>query len=94
MTSLVMGACGGHVALAVGAVVDDFAVAGEDGDDAGDLLLVDGLLHEGVQALEALGGEADGFGLNSIDDHGGSSRLVAAEDGLGRRILYTKRWRS
>ena len=33
------GRAGGHVAHAVGAVVDDFAVAGEDGDGAGELLV-------------------------------------------------------
>ena len=52
----------GQVALAVGAVVDDLAVAGEDGDDAGDLLLVDGLLHKGVETLQALGGKAERLG--------------------------------
>ncbi len=67
MVSLVMGARGGHVACAVGAVVDDFAVAGEDGDGAGELLLVDFVLHEGVEAFEALGGEADGFGFDQCD---------------------------
>ena len=66
MTSFVMGAPAGHVALAVGAVVDDFAVAREDGDDAGDLLLVDGLLHEGVEALQAFGGKADCFRLDWV----------------------------
>jgi hypothetical protein len=52
---------GGHVALAIGAIVDDLAVAGENGYDAGNLPLVDGLLHEGVEMLEALRGEADSF---------------------------------
>ncbi len=32
----------GHVALAVGAVVDDLAVTSEDGDGAGECFLVDG----------------------------------------------------
>lgn len=40
---------------AVGAVVDDLAVAGEDGDDAGDLVVLDCVLHEGVEARDAVG---------------------------------------
>jgi hypothetical protein len=39
------GCVGGKIARTVGLVVDDFAVAGEDGDDAGYLLLIDALLH-------------------------------------------------
>ena len=58
------GRAAGQVAHAVGAVVHHFAVARKDGDDAGDLLLIDGLLHEGVQALEALGGKADRLRLH------------------------------
>ena len=48
----------GHVALAVGAVIHDLAVARQDGDHAGELLLVDCLLHQRVQALEPLGRKA------------------------------------
>ena len=59
MVSLVMGAGGSHVAHAVGAVVHDFAVAGEDGDGAGELLLVDLFLDGGMQAFQALGRKAD-----------------------------------
>jgi hypothetical protein len=40
---------------AVGAVVDDFAVAREDGDGAGELLVIDLALDEGVEVFEALG---------------------------------------
>ena len=39
------GRAGGHVAIAIGAVVDHLAVTGEDGNDAGDLFLIDGLLR-------------------------------------------------
>ncbi len=47
---------------AVGAVVDDFAVAREDGDDAGDLMIFDSVLHEGVKAGDSVAGKADGSG--------------------------------
>ncbi len=73
---------GGEVAHAVGAVVDDFAVAGEDGDGAGELFFVDDLLHEGVEALEALRGEADRLGLDgSHIDCGPSGFLRVGGDG-------------
>ncbi len=49
------GGGGGQVAHAVGAVVDDFAVAGEDGDGSGELLVVDLVLNGGVETLKALG---------------------------------------
>jgi hypothetical protein len=52
----------GGVLRAIHPIVKDLAVAGEDGDGAGKLLAVDGLLHEGVQALEAFGRKADRFG--------------------------------
>ena len=35
-----------HVALAVGAVLDDLAVTGQDGDGSGEFLLVDLVLDE------------------------------------------------
>jgi hypothetical protein len=46
-----------HVALAVGAVVDDLAVARKDRNRSGDLLAVDRLLHICVQSLQAFGGK-------------------------------------
>ena len=51
-------------------------MAREDGDNAGDLLLIDRLLHERVQALQALGGKADCLGLDDgeIDCGWGSTR--------------------
>ncbi len=64
------GGVAGDVAQAVGAIVDDFSVAGEDGDDAGDLFLVDGLLHDGVEVLESLAGEADRLGLDDVEVEG------------------------
>ena len=72
------GRTAGHVALTVGAVVHHFSVARQDGDDACDLLLVNGLLHQGVQTFQPLRGEALHFGL--YDRH-----VNGAADGLLRR---------
>ncbi len=41
-----------HVALAVDAGIDYFAVAGEDGDGASELLLVDFVLDNRMQVLK------------------------------------------
>ena len=46
-------------------------MAGEDGDDAGYLLLVHGLLHERAQAFETLGGEADALRAHGREVGGG-----------------------
>ena len=46
---------GGEIAVAVGAVLDDFAVAGEDGDGADEVFLIDLILNEFVEVFEALG---------------------------------------
>ncbi len=54
----------GQVAITVGAVVHHLAVPREDGDDARDLFLIDGLLHQRVQAFKTLRGEADSFRLH------------------------------
>ena len=70
---------------AVGAVVDDFAVAREDGDGAGELLLVDLVLHQRVQALQPLGGEADGLRLDHGQVERVASRLLRAERGAMHR---------
>src|ERR1700750_2227262 len=51
-----------HVALAVSAVIDYLAVAGEDGDGSGELLLIDFVLDERMQVLEPVACEADGLG--------------------------------
>ena len=64
------------VAHAVGAVVHHFAVAGEEGDDAGKMLLVYFLLHQRVEALKALGGEAHGLGLDGSEVKFCSGRLL------------------
>ena len=47
-------------------------MARKDGDDAGELLLIDRLLHQRVQAFEPLGREADGLRLH----HGQIKRIV------------------
>jgi hypothetical protein len=44
-----------HVALAVSAVIDYLAVAGEDGDGSGELLLINFVLDERMQVLESVG---------------------------------------
>jgi hypothetical protein len=49
----------GEIALAVGTVLDDLAVASEDGDGADEVLLIDFILDEFVEVLQALRGEAD-----------------------------------
>ena len=82
------GGGGGQVANAVGAVVDDFAVAGEDGDGAGELLVVDLVLDGGVEALKALGGEADGLGRDGGHVDGGRGLLLGV-----RRTLRVGKWR-
>ena len=55
------GHAAGKVLYAVGAVVDDLAVAGEDGDRAGEFLFVDDALDKSVQALQPFGRKADGL---------------------------------
>ena len=56
---------GGQIAHAVGTVVNNFAMAREQGDGARELLVVDLALDEGMEVFETLGGEADGFGCGS-----------------------------
>src|SRR5215469_280756 len=46
-----------HVAHSVGPVVDQFVVARQHGDDAGNLLLIHELLHESTKPVKALRGE-------------------------------------
>ena len=43
---------------AVSAVVHNLAVARQDGDDAGELLLIDLFLNQRVQALQPLGSKS------------------------------------
>ena len=52
-----------HVTLAVGAVIDNLAVAGQDGDSSGELLLVDFVLDHRMEVLKPVAGEADGLGF-------------------------------
>ena len=44
-------------------------------------LLVDFVLNDGVEAFEALGGEADGLGLNGRHVDGGAGGLLGARGG-------------
>ena len=48
------GCAGREVARSIGPVIDDLAVARKDGDDTGEVLLIDLLLHHRVQALKPL----------------------------------------
>ncbi len=64
---------------AVGLEAGDFTVAGDEGDEAGDLFFVDEALHGGVKAGEAFGGEAEGFG-------GGGGEVSGAFGGNGARL--------
>ena len=72
---------------AVGLEAGDFAVAGDEGDEAGDLFFVDEALHGGVEAGEAFGGEAEGFGRGGGEGIGlgpsGRGEGGGGEDGEG-----------
>jgi len=60
-----------------------FFRGGEDGDGAGELLVVDFVLNGGVEAFKALGGEADRLGLDGghVDGRSWRSRLLCARGG-------------
>ena len=89
------GRAGGEVAHAIGAVVHDLAVAGEDGDGAGELLLVDFVLHEGVEVFEALGGEADRLGRDRrhVETRGRSAWAAKGGRASARSAAATRRGR-
>jgi hypothetical protein len=63
-------------------MIDDFAVAGENRDGAGEPLLIHGLLSERMESLEAFGGKADGLGLGEshVDGDRGLWRRVAGHE--------------
>ena len=83
MVSLVIGCRSGHVAHAVGAVVHDFAVAREDRDRSGEVLLIDLLLDSSVEAIEAIRGKADGLRLDGGHVDVGAGAGAEPESGAG-----------
>ncbi len=77
------------VALAVGAIIHNLPVAGQDRDDAGDLFLVDRALHHFVQTLQARRREPDGLRLvqREVDGSGTLDEWLLAQ-GLNYAQTY------